>query len=423
MIIKPKIKGFICVNAHPNGCQKNIETQINSIKAKQPLDGPKKVLIIGCSSGYGLASRIALAFGSQADTLGVYFDREPTERKTASSGWYNNQHLELLAQKQGLIAESLNVDAFQPEAKEEVIALIQNTLKQVDLVIYSVASPRRYVANEDKLYSSVLKPIGKRFQGKSINTDKGEISTVELMPASQAEIDDTVKVMGGEDWYQWLECLNHADVLSENCKTIAYTYIGDELTKPIYGDATIGRAKEDLDKTAHDIDTLLNQGHTEKYAYIGVLKAIVTQSSAAIPVMPLYISLLYKVMKEKELHEGCIEQIFRMLSTGLYGDTCQLDEAGRLRVDEFELQAAVQQEVKRRWDLINNDNLLKLSDFEGYRKDFLQLFGFGFDDIDYQEDITHYVGGKDHTSLNQTLATPSEDKPSEVNNVVLSETL
>lgn len=394
MVIKPKVKGFICVNAHPGGCSAYVDQQVE-YAAKQSINGPKRALVIGASSGYGLASRIALAMASGADTVGVHFDREPTERKTAGAGWYNNQRFEKLAKEKGLIAESLNVDAFQDDAKQTVIETIKQTIKQVDLVVYSVAAPRRYVAHEDKWYSSVLKPIGAPFEGKTIDTDKGEIKTVELQEANQDEIDATVKVMGGEDWLQWIEQLHNAGVLADGCKTIAYTYIGDELTWPIYGDATIGQAKKDLDKTVARINTLLQHDGSRSSksqtagnsAYIGVLKALVTQSSAAIPVMPLYISLLYQVMKEQGTHEGCIEQICRILTTGLYGDNCQIDSAGRLRVDEYELAEEVQSEVKRRWERISNENLRQLSDFDGYKSDFLKLFGFGFQDIDYEVDI------------------------------------
>lgn len=389
MIIKPRVKGFICVNAHPSGCLEYVEEQVNYAKAHK-LEGPKRALIIGCSSGYGLASRLSLGFSSGADTIGVHFDREPTDRKTASAGWYNNQHTERLAKEQGLVASSLNMDAFQEETKRAVIEQIRATIKEVDLVVYSVASPRRYVAGEDKWYNSVLKPIGSDFEGISIDTDKGEIKAVKLEMAQQDEIDATVKVMGGEDWVRWIEVLNEAGVLAKECKTIAYTYIGDTITWPIYGDATIGRAKKDLDKAAKKIDALLTQDDLRNNggrAYIGVLKALVTQSSAAIPVMPLYISLLYKVMKEKGVHEGCIEQISRIISTGLYGDSCQKDNAGRLRVDEHELAEDIQSEVKRRWNDISNENLRQLSDFDGYKNDFLKLFGFGFQTIDYEADV------------------------------------
>ena len=394
MVIKPKVKGFICVNAHPVGCRKYVDQQVSYASART-FDGPKRALIIGSSSGYGLASRIALGMGGGVDTIGVHFDREPSERKTAGAGWYNNQRFEMLAKERGLIAESLNVDAFQDDAKLAVIEKIKDTIKEVDLIVYSVAAPRRYVASEDKWYSSVLKPIGSGFQGQTIDTDKGEIKTIELKEADQDEIDATVKVMGGEDWLQWVEVLNDAGVLAGGCKTIAYTYIGDEITWPIYGDATIGQAKKDLDKTVTRINTLLQSNgecsavdqSNRNSAYIGVLKALVTQSSAAIPVMPLYISLLYQVMKEQGTHEGCIEQIFRILTTGLYGDNCQKDSAGRLRVDEHELTEEVQSEVKRRWERISNENLRQLSDFDGYKSDFLKLFGFGFQDIDYEADV------------------------------------
>jgi len=389
MIIKPRVKGFICVNAHPSGCREYVVEQVDYAK-KHKMAGPKRALIIGCSSGYGLASRISLGFSSGADTIGVYFDREPSERKTASAGWYNNQYAESLAKEQGLVAHSLNLDAFQEDTKQAVIEQIRATIKEVDLVVYSVASPRRYVAGEDKWYNSVLKPIGSDFEGISIDTDKGEIKAVKLEMAQQDEIDATVKVMGGEDWARWIEVLNEAGVLAKECKTIAYTYIGDTITWPIYGDATIGRAKKDLDKAVKKIDALLMQDDLRNSggrAYIGVLKALVTQSSAAIPVMPLYISLLYKVMKEKGVHEGCIEQISRIISTGLYGDSCQKDNAGRLRVDEHELAEDIQSEVKRRWNDISNENLRQLSDFDGYKNDFLKLFGFGFQSIDYEADV------------------------------------
>jgi len=389
MIIKPKIKGFICVNAHPPGCQKSVEAQIDYVKmlpsTQVPVTKSKKALIIGCSSGYGLASRTALSFGSNTETIGIYFDREPNSRKTGSAGWYNNQHLEALANAEGRFSQSLNMDAFQPETKIAAIDLIKETLKEVDLVIYSVAAPRRYIASEDKWHSSVLKPVGESLQSKSIDTDKGVINSVSLEAATQEEIDATVKVMGGEDWYQWMEALNAAGVLSDNCKTIAYTYIGEKITQPIYGDATIGYAKKDLDRTAFKIDNLLNKG--EKHAHIGVLKALVTQSSAAIPVMPLYISLLYKVMKENQVHEGCIEQIVRLLRTGLYSESCVVDDAGRLRVDEHELNTEIQAEVMRRWDKIDNDNLWELSDFVSYKAEFLQLFGFDCEGIDYEKSL------------------------------------
>ncbi len=376
---KPKVKGFICVNTHPEGCYQNVDEQIAYARS-QPFEGAKTALIIGCSSGYGLASRIALSFGSNTDTLGVYFDRAPSEKRSAGAGWYNNQHLEQRAAQQGLAAHSLNLDAFQPGAKAEVIQKLKATIGQVDLVIYSLASPRRYIADEDKWYNSVLKPVGQAFHGKTIDTDKGLIKPIDIEAASQDEIDATIKVMGGEDWQLWIDALNDAKLLSPEFKTIAYTYIGDEITWPIYGEATIGHAKKDLDRTAAHINRQLDSINGQ--AHIGVLKAIVTQSSAAIPVMPLYMSLLYRVMKEQAVHENCIEQISRILATGLYGQQCQKDQQGRLRVDEHELSHEVQSEVKRRWAIINNENLAELADFEGYKNDFLKLFGFGFELLD-----------------------------------------
>ncbi len=381
MHIKPKVKGFICVNTYPQGCFENVNEQAE-FAAKHPFKGAKKALIIGCSSGYGLASRIALLSGAHTATLGVYFDRKPTAKKPASAGWYNNQRVEQLATEQGIYAQSMNMDAFQPEAKKAVIDQLKNSIGQVDLVIYSLASPRRYVAEENKSYSSVLKPVGQPFSGKTIDTDKGLIKSIELAAATQDEIDATVKVMGGEDWEVWINALKDADLLADGAKTIAYTYIGDEITWPIYGKATIGHAKQDLDRSAAKINQQLAVIHG--HAHIGVLKALVTQSSAAIPVMPLYISLLYKVMKEQNVHENCIEQITRILSTGLYGSSCNTDEQGRLRVDERELSPAIQKEVKRRWNLVDDSNLEELADFNGYKQDFLRLFGFGYEHLSYE---------------------------------------
>jgi len=348
-------------------------------------------LVIGCSSGYGLASRIALCVGAKTKTLGVSLEREPAPNKTASAGWYNNLAFDALAQEQGVESYTLNQDAFQPDTKQRCIDLIEEKFGQVDLVVYSLAAPRRYVAAEDRTYSSVLKPIGEDYQGKTIDTDRGQLRDVHLEAASEDEIAATVKVMGGEDWQEWIETLQQAGVLAQGCKTVAYTYIGDKITWPIYGDATIGQAKKHLDVTVAN----LNQGLKDLngQAYIGVLKALVTQSSAAIPVMPLYISLLYKVMKEQGNHEGCIEQISRLLRTGLYGDSCVTDAEGRLRVDEYELSLQVQQEVQARWAQVNSDNLEQLADFSGYRQDFLKLFGFGFEQVDYQAEVDPMMPG------------------------------
>src|SRR5690554_552928 len=390
MIISPRVKGFICVSAHPHGCEASVREQAQ-YAARHPFQGPARALVIGCSSGYGLASRIALCVGAKTKTLGVSLEREPAPNKTASAGWYNNLAFDALAQEQGVESYTLNQDAFQPDTKQRCIDLIKEKFGQVDLVVYSLAAPRRYVAAEDRTYSSVLKPIGEDYQGKTIDTDRGQLRDVHLEAASEDEIAATVKVMGGEDWQEWIETLQQAGVLAQGCKTVAYTYIGDKITWPIYGDATIGQAKKRLDVTVAN----LNQGLKDLngQAYIGVLKALVTQSSAAIPVMPLYISLLYKVMKEQGNHEGCIEQISRLLRTGLYGDSCVTDAEGRLRVDEYELSLQVQQEVQARWAQVNSDNLEQLADFSGYRQDFLKLFGFGFEQVDYQAEVDPMMPG------------------------------
>lgn len=391
MIISPRVKGFICVSAHPHGCEASVREQA-AYSARHPFQGPARALIIGCSSGYGLASRIALCVGAKTRTLGVSLEREPAPNKTASAGWYNNLAFDALAQEQGVESYTLNQDAFQPQTKQQCIDLIKEKFGQVDLVVYSLAAPRRHVEAEDRTYSSVLKPIGEDYQGKTIDTDRGQLRDVHLEAATEEEIAATVKVMGGEDWQDWIETLNRAGVLASGCKTVAYTYIGDKITWPIYGDATIGQAKKHLDVTAANLNREL--GTLGGQAYVGVLKALVTQSSAAIPVMPLYISLLYKVMKEQGSHEGCIEQICRLLRTGLYGDSCVKDSEGRLRVDEFELAPQVQAEVQARWARVNSENLEQLADFGGYRADFLKLFGFGFEQVDYQADVDPMMAGE-----------------------------
>lgn len=389
MIIKPRVKGFICVSAHPAGCAASVREQARYAQ-QHSFAGPARALVIGCSSGYGLASRISLSFGAGTRTIGLSLEREPAAGKTASAGWYNNQAFAKLAEERGLEAYTLNLDAFQPEAKQETIDLIRKHFGQIDLLVYSLAAPRRFVPAEDRTYSSVLKPIGAPFEGKTIDTDRGELKQVVLEPATDEEIAATVKVMGGEDWQDWVEALKQAGVLAPGFKTVAYTYIGDKITWPIYGEATIGRAKKHLDQSRDAIAGALSELGGD--ARVGVLKALVTQSSAAIPVMPLYISLLYRVMKEQGSHEGCIEQIVRLLRTGLYGSGCIMDDQGRLRVDEFELAAAVQGEVQSRWERVTQDNLLELADFEGYRNDFLKLFGFGFEGVDYDADIDPVTG-------------------------------
>lgn len=387
MIIQPKVRGFICTNAHPQGCAANVREQIDTIKSQPGIEnGPKKVLVVGASTGYGLASRVTAAFGCGADTLGVFFEKPPTEKRTASAGYYNAAAFEEEAHKAGLYARSINGDAFSDEIKAKAIDMIKADMGKVDLVVYSLASPRRKNPKTGELYSSVLKPIGKSYTSKNLNTDKLEISDITLEPATDEEIAATVKVMGGEDWELWMEALNEAGVLADNCKTVAYTYIGEKLTWPIYGRATIGQAKEDLDRAA---GAITDSGMAD--AHVAVLKAVVTQSSAAIPVMPLYISLVYKVMKEEGTHEGCIEQLYRLYTEGLYTDSPRLDDANRLRVDEKELRAETQARIEKLWPQVTEENLFELTDYKGHHADFLKLFGFGVEGIDYHADISPMV--------------------------------
>ncbi|WP_417688151.1 enoyl-ACP reductase FabV [Pseudidiomarina sp.] len=390
MVIKPKIRGFICTNAHPVGCAANVREQIEYIQQQPQIkDAPKRVLVIGCSTGYGLASRITAAFGAGAKTLGVCFEKEPTEKKTATAGWYNTAAFHDEAAKVGLYAHTINGDAFSDEIKEETIARIKADLGQVDLVVYSLASPKRKDPETGELYSSTLKPVGKAYTTKTYDTDKDLVKEITLEPANDDEIYNTVKVMGGEDWERWLNALDAAGVLAENAKTTAYTYIGKELTWPIYGHATIGKAKEDLDRAA----TAIRGDHKELNveAYVSSLKALVTQASSAIPVMPLYISLIYGVMKEEGTHEGCIEQIYRLFTEGLYTDEPKWDAAGRLRMDGKETNPETQAKVKALWDQVTQENFHELADYEGYHADFLKLFGFGMEGVDYDADVDPVV--------------------------------
>ncbi|WP_444899022.1 enoyl-ACP reductase FabV [Microbulbifer sp. VAAC004] len=387
MIIQPKVRGFICTNAHPQGCAANVREQIDYIKSQPVIEnGPKRVLVVGASTGYGLASRITAAFGSGADTLGVFFEKPPTEKRTASAGYYNSAAFEAEAHKAGLYAKSINGDAFSDTVKAQAVEMIKEDLGQVDLVVYSLASPRRTDPKTGELYSSVLKPIGESYTAKNLNTDKLEISDITVDPASEEEIANTVKVMGGEDWELWMQALGEAGVLADNCKTVAYTYIGEKLTWPIYGHATIGKAKEDLDRAARAIT---ESGKAN--ANVAVLKALVTQSSSAIPVMPLYISLVYKVMKEEGTHEGCIEQLYRLYTEGLYTDTPRLDEENRLRMDDKELRPETQAKIENLWPQVTAENLFELTDYSGYQADFLKLFGFGTESVDYEADTSPLV--------------------------------
>ncbi|MBU1309165.1 MAG: trans-2-enoyl-CoA reductase family protein [Gammaproteobacteria bacterium] len=390
MVIQPKIRGFICTNAHPVGCAEHVKEQIDYVKQLGPVaNGPKNVLVIGASTGYGLASRITAAFGSGAKTLGIFFEKEPTDSKTASAGWYNTAAFEQAANAEGLWNKHLNGDAFTDELKAQAIDIIRREMGKIDLVVYSLAAPRRKDPVTGEVFSSVLKPIGQSYTARTLNTSKREIEEVSVDPANDDEIYQTVKVMGGEDWERWLSQLDAAAVLADNCQTVAYTYIGKELTWPIYGKATIGKAKEDLDRAAAAISTQL-AGKKGK-AYVASLKALVTQASSAIPIMPLYISLLYRVMKQEGSHEGCIEQINGLFRQGLYSDTPIMDDAGRLRMDGKELSPHIQQAVKDLWGQVTTDTIDTLTDYVGYHNEFLRLFGFGYSHVDYDADVSPMV--------------------------------
>ena len=390
MVIQPKIRGFICTNAHPVGCAEHVKEQIAYVKQQGPVaNGPKNVLVIGASTGYGLASRITAAFGSGASTLGIFFEKEPTDSKTASAGWYNTAAFEQAADAAGLWNKHLNGDAFTDELKAQAIDLIRQEMGKIDLVVYSLAAPRRKDPVTGEVFSSVLKPIGQSYTARTLNTSKREIEEVSVEPANDDEIYQTVKVMGGEDWERWLDQLDAAGVLAENCQTVAYTYIGKELTWPIYGKATIGKAKEDLDRAAAAITAKLEDKKGK--AYVASLKALVTQASSAIPIMPLYISLLYRVMKEEGTHEGCIEQINGLFRQGLYSDAPVMDDAGRLRQDGKELSAHIQQAVKDLWGQVTTETIDTLTDYKGYHNEFLRLFGFGYSHVDYDADVSPMV--------------------------------
>ena len=383
MIIKPKARGFICTTAHPKGCEESVRRQIEYVKKKGSMDGAKKVLILGASTGYGLASRIAAAFGCGAATLGVMSEKEATERRTATPGYYNTKAFEKFAKAEGLYAKSINGDAFSKEIKAQVIETIKKDLGKVDMIVYSLATPRR-TAPDGVTYSSVLKTVGEPFVNKNIDVTKREVTEASISPATEEEIAATIKVMGGEDWGDWLDALVKADVVSENALTFAYSYIGSDLTFPIYRDGSIGQAKKHLYQTADEI--------TKKYAdknirgFVSINKALVTQASAAIPVVPLYVTILYKIMKEKGLHEGCIEQIDRLFRDKLPAGP-EVDENGFIRIDDYEMREDVQKEVKEVWDKIETENVEQYADIDGYWEDFFHMFGFNYDNVDYEEDI------------------------------------
>ena len=392
MILKPKVRGFVCVTAHPVGCAAYVQEQIDYVKSKGLIkNGPKKALVIGASTGYGLASRITAAFGSGAATLGVFYDRPSEEGRPATPGWYNSIAFERAARTAGLYARSLNGDAFSEGIKQQAIEIIKNDLQKIDLVIYSVASPRRVHPKTGALHKSVLKPIGQSYTNKTVDTDLGLVSEITIPPASEEEITDTVAVMGGEDWEMWMQALDAAGLLAPGATAISYSYLGPEVTWPIYRNGTIGLAKNDLERAARRIDAMLKANGYGR-AFISINKALVTQASSAIPVVPLYISILYKIMKAKGTHEGCVEQIQRLFATQMYnGSALAFDQAGRVRLDDREMQPDVQRQVAEVWPWVGTENLQKLTDIDGYRAEFLKLFGFGLDGVDYEADVEPHL--------------------------------
>jgi enoyl-[acyl-carrier protein] reductase/trans-2-enoyl-CoA reductase (NAD+) len=390
MIIEPRMRGFICTTSHPKGCEQNVKNQIEYIKSKGFIDGAKKVLVIGASTGFGLASRITSAFGSNAATIGVFFEKPPVEGKTASPGWYNSAAFEKEANKAGLYAKSVNGDAFSNEVKKQTLDLIKADLGQVDLIIYSLASPVRMHPVTGVLHRSVLKPIGQSFSNKTVDFHTGIVSEISIQPCTDEDIMNTVAVMGGEDWAMWIDALKAENLLAPGATTVAYSYIGPSLTEAVYRKGTIGRAKDHLEATAFEItDSLVD---IKGKAYVSVNKALVTQASSAIPVIPLYISLLYKIMKKEGIHEGCIEQIQRLYQERLFtGKAVPTDENGRIRIDDLEMRPDVQEKVAHLWQEAVTENLAELGDLEGYRSDFHNLFGFGFHGVDYKADTDEMV--------------------------------
>ena len=389
MIIKPRVRGFMCITSHPTGCENNVVEQINYIKAQVPVEGPKRVLVIGSSTGYGLSARITAAVGCGAATLGVFFEKPGTDRKPGTAGWYNSAAFHKHADANGIYAKSINGDAFSDEVKQRAIDTIKADLGQIDLVIYSLAAPRRQHPKTGEVFNSTLKPVGKNISMRGINTDKETIQEFSLEAASEQEIEDTVAVMGGEDWQMWLDALGNAGVLAKGAKTTAFTYIGEKMTWDLYWDGTIGQAKKDLDSKVISIRESLAKSGGD--ARVSVLKAVVTQSSSAIPIMPLYLAMLFREMKADGSHEGCIEQLYRLFTEGLYAETPRLDEEGRLRMDELELRPEIQAAVAASWAKVSTDNLRQLTDFAGYKHEFLALFGFDIQGIDYEADVNPEV--------------------------------
>ena len=390
MIVKPRIKGFVCITSHPLGCMASVKQQaelaaLNKIGTDTSV---KRALIIGASTGYGLSSRIVSAYSAGADTLGVYFERPPKEDKPASAGFYNSLAFNELTKSLDSQHVDVNGDAFSNECKSEVVEKAKQLGGAFDLVIYSLASPRRTDPESGDTFRACLKPIGAVYRNKTLDTDRKEVKEVTIDPANDDEIEHTRKVMGGEDWKLWTELLLGENLLAEGCVNLAYSYIGPEVTQPIYRNGTIGRAKEDLESSASEISALMRKQCNGK-AFVSVNKAVVTQASSAIPVVPLYVSLLFKVMREQGTHEGCIEQIIRMFNERLFteDETVPVDDNGRIRLDDWEMDPVIQKEVIRAWGSITTENLLETTNFKEYQEEFLKLFGFGFDEVDYTKEV------------------------------------
>ena len=384
MVIKPRVRGFVCVTSHPAGCASHVQQQIDYVKSRGAIEnGPKNVLVIGSSTGFGLSSRITAAFGSGAKTVGVFFERPSEEDRLGTAGWYNSIAFTEKARAAGLYARNFNGDAFSNETKSSVIQAIKDEVGPIDLVVYSLASPRRTHPDTGEVHRSVLKPVGESYCNKTVDTDKGNVSEVTIEPANEKEISDTIAVMGGDDWERWIKALDAEGLIAPGATSVAYSYIGPEVTWSIYKNGTIGLAKNDLEAACKRIDALLKTNGYGR-ALISVNKALVSQASSAIPVVPLYIAILYKVMKAKGTHEGCIEQMQRLFATQLYsGREIEFDEAGRVRVDDWEMREEIQAAVAEIWPRITTENLEAETDIAGYREEFLKMFGFGLPEIDY----------------------------------------
>ena len=389
MIIEPRTRGFICTTSHPEGCEQSVLNQIEYIKSKESIESPKNVLVIGASTGFGLASRITSAFGSKSSTIGVFFEKPPSEGRTASSGWYNTAAFEKEAQKEGIYAKSINGDAYSNEIKEQTIQLIKEDLGQIDLVIYSLASPVRTHPETGVKYKSTLKPIGDTYTNKTVDFHTGVVKEISIEPSKGDDIENTVTVMGGEDWEMWINALKKEGLLSADFKTVAYSYIGPKLTEAVYRKGTIGKAKDHLEATAFTITDSLKDINGK--AYVSVNKALVTQSSSAIPVIPLYMSFLYRVMKDNRVHEGCIEQIHRLFTERLFLDKVPTDAKGRIRIDDLEMRSDIQDKVSELWDKVTTENLTEIGDLEGYRNEFFHLFGFNYTKVDYMKEAEEVV--------------------------------